>query len=437
METFFDQNTIQEMMAAVRSWAQANFFVTYPLVQSLIVLGCFLLAMGGAPFLRKRLAGWNGNVQVRRLRDLLVELATPLISLVLLWPLILISANLQWPFHILKSGAGLITAWVVIRTVARLFKDPVWLRPIAWLVWIIAALNILNLLQPAMSILDSVAITIGTVRVSPLKIIQSTLALAVLLSIAIYASRIFESRISSSATLSPSLKVLLSKALQTVLVVMAVVIGVKGAGIDLGALAIFSGAIGLGVGFGLQKIIGNLISGVILLMDKSIKPGDVIAVEGTYGWVNTLGGRYVSVITRDGVEHLIPNELLITERVENWTHSSSRMRLKVPVGVHYETDVRQAIELCVAAAAAAPRVLQDPAPRCLVRGFGDNSVDLEIRFWIADSHNGVANVKSDVMLQVWDSFHEHGIEIPYPQRDLHLRSPAEFTNALGAGPVTG
>jgi len=186
----------------------------------------------------------------------------------------------------------------------------------------------------------------------------------------------------------------------------------------------------------LQKIIGNLISGVILLLDKSIKPGDVIAVDDTYGWVNTLGGRYVSVITRDGVEHLIPNELLITERVENWTYSHDRTRLRIAVGVHYDSDVRLAARLCEEAAGQTTRVLQDPAPKSLVKGFGDNSVDLEIRFWIADAHNGVANVKSDVLLDVWDKFHEHGIEIPYPQRDLHLRSAGELVRALREAQAT-
>ncbi len=136
------------------------------------------------------------------------------------------------------------------------------------------------------------------------------------------------------------------------------------------------------------------------------------------------------MITRDGVEHLIPNELLITERVENWTYSSNRTRLRISVGVHYDSDVRVAVALCEAAAAETPRILQEPAPKCLVKGFGDNSVDLEIRFWIADAHNGVANVKSEVLLQVWDQFHEHGIEIPYPQRDLHLRSAGELVRAL-------
>jgi len=186
------------------------------------------------------------------------------------------------------------------------------------------------------------------------------------------------------------------------------------------SLTVFSGAIGLGIGFGMQRVFANLVSGFILLLDKSIKPGDVIAVKDTYGWVNTLGGRYVSVITRDGTEHLIPNELLITEHVENWTHTDNNIRLKIPLQVHYKSDVRKAIDLCVQAARETRRVLDQPAPTCLLREFGDSALKLEIRIWINDPTNGVSNVRSEVMLKVWEKFCAEGIEIPYPQRDLHV-----------------
>jgi len=223
--------------------------------------------------------------------------------------------------------------------------------------------------------------------------------------------------------------VLFIKSLKIVLITIAIIVAIRSAGIDLTALAVFGGALGIGVGFGLQKVVSNLISGVILLVDKSIKPGDVIAVAGTYGWVTALGGRYVSVVTRDGVEHLIPNELLISERVENWTHSHSRTRLKVDIGVHYASDVHEVIRLCLAAAASVERVLSDPEPKCLLVEFGDNSVNLQLRFWISDAHNGVQNVKSAILLEVWDRFKEAGIEIPYPQRDLHLRTGFEALRA--------
>ena len=188
----------------------------------------------------------------------------------------------------------------------------------------------------------------------------------------------------------------------------------------------FSGAVGVGIGFGLQKVVANLISGVILLLDRSVKPGDVIAVGDSYGWIDSLGARYVSVITGDGIEHLIPNEELIANRVENWSYSNDRVRLRATVGISYHADLRRAIDLCLEAALAAPRVLDSPAPACLVTGFGDSSVDLEVRFWINDPVNGTANVRSAVLLGIWDRFHEHGIEIPFPQRDLHLKSATDL-----------
>jgi small-conductance mechanosensitive channel len=164
----------------------------------------------------------------------------------------------------------------------------------------------------------------------------------------------------------------------------------------------------------------------MLLLDKSVKPGDVISVGESYGWVSSLGARYVSVVTRDGTEYLIPNEDLITHQVVNWSHTSSHVRLKIPIGISYNADVHKARALCLEAAAETPRVLKEPSPVCLLLGFGDSSVELELRIWIQDPKNGVHNVKSDVLLLVWDKFHAHGVEIPFPQRDLHLKTPMEI-----------
>jgi small-conductance mechanosensitive channel len=244
----------------------------------------------------------------------------------------------------------------------------------------------------------------------------------VLLSVAMYSAGLIESRIRTSSALSPTVQVLFTKSLKIVLVSLAILIAITSVGIDLTALAVVGGAIGLGIGFGFQKTISNLVAGLILLIDESIKPGDIISVSGTYGWVTTLGGRYVSVVTRDGVEHLIPNETLISERVENWTHTHSRTRLKLDIGVHRDSDLRRAIGLCEEAARETERVLTDPDPKCLFIEFGDSALKLQLRFWIADAQNGVQNVKSAVLLRIWEKFKEHAVEVPYPQRDLHVRS---------------
>ena len=206
-------------------------------------------------------------------------------------------------------------------------------------------------------------------------------------------------------------------------------------GLDLTVFALFSGALGLGLGFGLQKVFANLVSGFIILADKSIKPGDVIQLGDKYGWINFLGSRYVSVITRDGTEHLIPNENLITGEVINWSYSQNLVRLKVPVGVAYGSDLEKARELMLAAAADTLRVLKDPKPACLLTGFGDNAVNLEVRVWINDPQNGLGSVKSDLLWGIWQRFRDHGIEMPYPQRDVHLKSIPETT--VRTGPEEG
>ena len=225
-----------------------------------------------------------------------------------------------------------------------------------------------------------------------------------------------------TSELTPALRVLMVKLVKIVLFTVAFLLGLDALGVDLTAFAVFSGAVGVGLGFGLQKVISNFISGIILLTDRSIKPGDIIAIDDTYGWVNALGTRYISVITRDGKEHLIPNELLITERVENWSFTNNNVRVRVPIGVSYKEDPHKVQELILQAVDESPRVLKKPEPRCLLTDFGDSSVNFELRFWIDDPINGIGNIKSEVLLKVWDQFKEHGIEIPFPQRDIHIRS---------------
>ena len=282
---------------------------------------------------------------------------------------------------------------------------------------------VVSLLDPTIKLLDSAAVRLGDLRISALTVVEGVFSLAILLWAATVVSDMLERRINRAQGLTPSVRVLFSKLLKIVLVAIAIIVALESVGIDLSAFTVFTGALGVGIGFGLQKTVSNLIAGVMILMDKSIKPGDVIEVAETYGWVNSLGSRYASVITRDGIEYLIPNEDLITQRVSNWSFSRDEIRLRIPVGISYNADVRKAMELCLDAAASVERVLETPKSICLVRGFGDSSVDLELRIWIKDPRNGISNVKSEVLLGIWDRFHEHGIEIPFPQRDIHIKSP--------------
>jgi small-conductance mechanosensitive channel len=423
MDELLSRAALTEFATRIWEWIAGNVLVLANAVQVLVIA----LAFGLAHLLAKRIATWaeryrshaTGGRAIRIVAPLLI----PLLWLFLLWLSIAVASTFDWPFRILDSIVTLLLAWIAIRLVSQLVQNPIWSTLFVWVAWTLAALSILDWLPTIIAIMQSAEIVrVGDSPITLYTVAQSTLALVVLLSLAVYLTGVIEARIRTSRTLSPSVQVLFVKSLKIVLIVLAVVIAIDSVGIDLTALAVFGGAIGVGVGFGLQKIVSNLISGVILLVDKSIKPGDVIAVSGTYGWVTALGGRYVSVVTRDGVEHLIPNETLISERVENWTHTDSQTRLKVDVGVHYDTDIHRAMELCLEAAAEVDRVISRPEAKCLLIEFGDSAINLQLRFWIADAHNGVQNVKSAVLLKVWEKFKEHGVQIPYPQRDLHLKS---------------
>ena len=441
IERLFDLAYLEAALDAARLWLSEQLLVPSTLIQLIIIA----LAFVAARFIAPRLRAWIERQGKRRKLEerlktgarALAPLALPVCWLTLQWLSVFVAAAMGWPHVLIRTTVSLLTAWVVIRLTSSVVRDPVWSKAVAITVWTIAALNILGLLQPTIVFLDQLGMTFGELRVSALTVIKAMLALAVLLWVATFASRLLESRIKSAPNLTPSVQVLFTKLLKVVLITIAVVAALGSVGIDLTAFAVFSGAIGVGIGFGLQKVVANLISGVILLLDRSVKPGDVIAVGDSYGWIDSLGARYVSVVTRDGVEHLIPNEDLITNRVENWSYSNNLLRLRAPIGISYTADVRQALRLCLDAARATPRVLAQPEPVCLVTGFGESAVDLELRFWINDPQAGTANVRSAVLLGIWDRFHEHGIEIPFPQRDLHIRTPAELrvltTPAAAAG----
>ncbi|WP_299191566.1 mechanosensitive ion channel domain-containing protein [uncultured Erythrobacter sp.] len=279
--------------------------------------------------------------------------------------------------------------------------------------------------------LNDAAIDFGMVRISLLDVLLVIGVILLVMTAAWMATRLSRSVI-RRITRFDSTQQLLAEKLSTIAIwAFAFLVAIDMLGIDLTALAFFGGAFGLAIGFGLQKTFGNLISGILLLLDKSIKPGDVISVTDqagneAIGQIRKIGIRAISVITRDQTEHLIPNENLMINQVVNWSYSSKDVRVKAPVGVSYDSDLDLVSELLYKAAEDTPRVLERPNPRVNLMGFGDNSVDFELRFWIRDPEEGIANIRSDVYLRIWRLFKENEIEIPYPQRDLHLRSSKQL-----------
>jgi small-conductance mechanosensitive channel len=424
MEDLLSLDRLLAVWNAVYGWLRTNVFV----IDNAIQVGVIVLMLVVALVLAKRLKPWLARYRDHRHMGrgvVIVEsLAFAIIWFALLWFSMALVGLGERPNALLRTVATLLAAWIAIHLASQLVRNRAWAKLIAWSAWSLAALIILDVLAPMIAVLDAQPIWPDS-EISVWDIVRSTIALAVLLSVALYLATLLESRIRTSQTLSPTVQVLFTKSLKTVLVSLAVLFAINAVGIDLTGLAVLGGLAVVALGFGLQKIVSNLISGVILLLDKSIKPGDIISVTGTYGWVTSLGGRYVSVVTRDGVEHLIPNETLISQPVENWTHTQRRTRLKLDVGVHHESDVRAVIALCEDAARATERVLPDPAPKCLFIELGESALKLQLRFWIGDAQNGVQNVKSDVLLQIWDRFKQNGVRVPYPQRDLHIRSSGE------------
>jgi small-conductance mechanosensitive channel len=428
MEELLSAEYLLTVWNTVYGWLLTNVLVLDNAVQAAIIGLTLLLATLLARRLRPWLARYREHRHVGRAVAIADYLATPVVWLTLLWLAMTVLGLSDRPNGLIRTAVTLLAAWIAIHLASQFVRHPAWAKVIAWAAWSLAALIILDFLEPMIAVLDAAAIPLGPgSEISLWDILRSTIAIAVLLSIALYLTSLIEARIRTSQTLSPTVQVLFTKSLKLVLISLAVIVAITSVGIDLTALAVVGGLLGVGIGFGLQKIVSNLISGVILLIDKSIKPGDIISVSGTYGWVTALGGRYVSVVTRDGVEHLIPNETLISEPVENWTHTQRRTRLKLDLFVHHDSDLKAVIALCEEAARATERVLPEPAPKCLFIEFGESSLKLQLRFWIGDAQNGVQNVKSDVLLEIWQRFKQQGIRVPYPQRDLHVRSSVERT----------
>ncbi|MFZ5453952.1 MAG: mechanosensitive ion channel family protein [Thermodesulfobacteriota bacterium] len=404
--------------------------ILYQLVVVVVVLLAIFLVSG---WLRRIMARVLGNIfpgekhHLPQIRSKLVDVAAPLAAALVLSITSLVAQDAHWGHQIIYAAGDLLWAWVIIRFLTGLLISPAWSKPFAVLIMAVAAMDIVGVLDPTITVLDRTGFNVGEGRLSLWVIIKTGVMLALLLPLSGWLSHVLQHRVEQIANLSPRVQVLLVKLGKTALYTLAIVIALRSVGFDFHLLAVFSGAVGLGVGFGLQKVVSNLVSGVIILMDNSIRPGDVIEVGGVFGWIESLHSRFISMITRDGTSYLIPNDELITNKVINWSFSGRGIRLKIPVGISYTSNVHEAMALMVAAAGEFPRILANPKPVARLISFGDSAIDLDLRIWIKDPEKGVTNIKSEVQLKIWDLFKEHGIEFPFPQHDLHIKTPTELT----------
>ena len=443
--TFQDQ-----IMSQAQNWYYSRGLAESAFSQWLLIFATFFLAFLGyrfwlRPWIDSKIKEQGEELGFGRhwfVLTMCKRLFMPVLQVCLLWIASGVARHHGWPHEWLHIASILLIALIL----SQLITIPIILqkrRPtsrssavlITFAIWLIAALEISHLLAPTLELLNRIDLRVGGGRLSLLHLITGGLLLTVFLWLSRTANNAFATWVKTVPSVSPSFQVLFLKLFKVGFFTLAIIITLGGLGLDLSNLAWFSGAIGLGLGFGLQKVISNLASGFIILADKSIKPGDVIQVGETYGWINHLGSRYVSVITRDGIEYLIPNEDMITGKVINWSYSHNLVRLKIPVSIAYGSDLELAMKLMLGAAQAVSRVLPEPEPSCRLMNFGDSSINFQLRVWINDPRNGVSGVSSEFFLGVWKRFQEHGIEIPFPQRVLYHKEVPEIkvANSQGSG----
>ena len=379
-----------------------------------------------------RYFGMQGNVVV-----------TPIIVMLVL-VMIANSTLLAAHFDVTMLGAAarLILAYIVVRSAVLVFAASLgnkswiqsWETRIALLIWLAIAAEYLGWLDPIVATLDSLGVAAGKTRITVWSVLKLLFTLTLFMLVATWVSRWVERRVKRLTSVAMSTRIGISKFSNAFLIALSILIGLNAAGVDLTALTVLTGAVGLGLGFGLQSIAANFVSGFVLLMDRSIKPGDVISLSGqsgtsteSFGWVQELRGRYVVVRDRDGVEMLVPNQQLISNAVINWSYTDPRIRLKLPIRISYRDDPELALKVLLEACDGQARVLREPAPVSRLMHFSDSGIELELRFWISDPQEGVNNVRSEVNRAIWRLFKEHQITIPMAQREIIVRNaPSEL-----------
>ena len=430
-----------EAVSAVRAWLQTFLLNEWTLYQSALIaigyLASGFLARRIEPALEARARAIKGNPDLLRVIIAFMRRLKWLFLIVWLWIADVMLLRFGWPSYrwLVATALTLVAAWFVISVLTRLIRSLMLARLVAVVGWLYFALYALGLDRTVLAALDSIAVNLGAVRLSMLLVLKAIVLSAALIWFAVLVGNMSSNWIQKSAELTPSLKVLISKLVKIGLIVVAGAIALSATGIDLTALTVFSGAVGVGIGFGLQKVVSNFISGIIILLDKSIKPGDTITLGETFGSIRDLRSRFVSVITRDGKEYLIPNEDFISQQVVNWSFSSDFVRIEVSFGTSYDSDPHEVARIAIEAAKSIPRVASAYAePVCWMTGFGASSIDFKLRFWISDPSNGLTNVRGQVLMALWDAFKAAGIEIPYPRREIIMKTPVEVADATTPQP---
>ena len=426
--------SLNQMAELLSAWAQeAMSYVWQPwfIYQALVIIVLFgvskLLSDRIEPRIEEHARRIKGQPGLLRVIVALIRRSEWIIFAILMFLALILFRAITWPSRswLISLVLSLAGAWLVVAVLARIIRNRLIARLVAWAIWIYVALVILGIDDRAAQFLDGMALPIGDYRLTTLFVLKSLVLVTVAIWVSVLVGNFLDERVQRSTELTPSIRVLVGKVAKIGLVLVAVTVALSAVGVDLTAFTVFSGAVGVGIGFGLQKVVSNFISGVIILLDKSIKPGDTISLGETFGWIRELRARFVSVVTRDGREYLIPNEDFITQRVINWSFSDDLVRLDVEFGVSYDADPHKVSELAIEAALGVARVVADRRPVCWLTGFGDSSLDFVLRIWIRDPQQGLTNIRGKVLLALWDSFKENDVGIPYPHREVIMKTPVK------------
>ncbi|MBA69500.1 MAG: mechanosensitive ion channel protein [Rhizobiales bacterium] len=436
-EIDLDNALVESQQAAQSLWQYLS--QPWTLYQLIIIVGCFLvgwlLSLRIEPALEERARRIKGNPGLLRVIIAFMRRTEWAMFILFVGFAREILLRSTWPSrsYLLSLALVLAVTWLATSVLTRVLRNRFFARIISLCLFVYVAAGVLGIRDELQAALNDLAINLGEFRLSVLFVLKAIAISVLLLWIAHLAGRFVESRLSVSTDLSPSFKALAGKVVHITLTVAAGLIALNLVGVDLTTLTVLSGAVGVGLGFGLQKVVSNFISGVIILADRSIKPGDTIELGDTFGWIRELRARFVSVITRDGREYLIPNEDFITQQVVNWSFSDKNIRLDVDFGVSYDSDPHDVIRIAIEATAAVDRVLETPKPVCWMTAFGSSSLDFKLRFWIQDPQGGLTNIRGKVLIALWDAFKDAGINIPFPHREVLMRTPVEIIQKHKAG----
>ncbi len=404
---------------------QPTILIQLGIIAALFPLG-WLLSKRVEPILEERARKIKGMPGLLRIIVAFLRRLEWFFFILLLALAHVVTSVMAWPDsnYLIYSAMLLSSAWLLISVVSYTIRSNAVRKIFTWLAWLYVAAMVLGIVDDAAALLDKAGFSIGSFRVSLLIAIKAAILIGAMLWAALAMGNFADRRINTIDELTPSLRVLLGKIIRIALIFVAILVAISSLGIDLSALTVLSGAVGVGIGFGLQKVVSNFISGIIILMDQSIKPGDTIELGQTFGWIRELRARFVSVITRDGREYLIPNEDFITTQVINWSFSDQYVRLDVPFGVSYDSDPHEVVRLAIEAAGSVDRVVTEyKPPVCWMTAFGDSALEFLLRFWIIDPQGGLTNIRGQVLMSLWDTFKEHDIQIPYPHREILVKTP--------------